>query len=265
MMKKKQLEGKIALITGGSQGQGEAEARLFIETGAQVILGDINEKKGEDLAKELGSSAEFFKLDVALEKDWGGLMKEIDIKHNHLDILVSNAGISPPPKRIEDLELKEYLKVIDTNQIGTFLAIRSTIPLLKKSLSGSIITISSTAGLNGVTGLAPYASSKFAVRALTKVASLELGHYGIRVNCILPGPIDTEMLRPEGDWGVDMREALSNSNRSGRIGKPVDVAELVAFLASDASSFCNGADFVVDGGILAGTFSPPDAKDPWES
>ena len=185
--------------------------------------------------------------------------------YKHLDILVSNAGISPAPKRIEELELKEYLKVININQIGTFLAIKSTIPYLKKSGKSSIITISSTAGINGVTGLAPYVSSKFAIRAITKVASLELGHYGIRVNSILPGPIDTEMLRDEGDWGIDMRKALSESNPLGRIGRPIDVAELAAFLASDVSSFCNGADFIIDGGILAGTYSPPDSKDPWES
>ena len=136
---------------------------------------------------------------------------------------------------------------------------------MRKSGGGSIITISSTAGVTGVTGLAPYSSSKFAIRALTKVAALELGHYGIRINAILPGPIDTEMLTPEGGWGVDMRDALSKSNPLGRIGKPLDVAELAAFLASDASSFCNGGDFIIDGGVLAGTYSPPDGKDPWES
>ncbi len=265
MTRKKQLEGKIALITGASQGQGEAEARLFVERGAKVILADINEKKGLKLEKELGDATKFFKLDVSSENNWKDLKKEIDSNYNLLDILICNAGISPAPKNIEDLKLSEYMKVINTNQIGTFLGIQACIPFLKKAKSGSIITISSTAGLNGVTGLAPYASSKFAIRALTKVASLELGRYGIRINSILPGPIDTEMLRPAGDWGVDMREALSSSNPTGRIGTPTDVAEMAAFLASDVSSFCNGADFVVDGGVLAGTFSSPDTKSPWEN
>ena len=262
---KKQLEDKIALITGGAQGQGMAEAKLFVERGAKVVIGDVNEKKGKELAEELGPSASFFKLDVSLQKDWEEIMLKINSKYSSLDILVSNAGISPAPKRIEDLDVEEYLKVININQIGSFLAIKSVIPLMRKSGGGSIITISSTAGVTGVTGLAPYSSSKFAIRALTKVAALELGHYGIRINAILPGPIDTEMLKPEGGWGVDMRDALSKSNPLGRIGKPSDVAELAAFLASDASSFCNGGDFIIDGGVLAGTYSPPDGKDPWES
>ena len=265
MKRKKQLDGKIALITGASQGQGEAEARLFVERGARVILADINEKKGVKLQKELGTSAEFFKLNVASEEDWKELIKNIKSTFPHLNVLICNAGISPAPKNIENLKLEEYLKVVNTNQIGTFLAIKSSLSLLKKAKTASIITISSTAGLSGVTGLAPYASSKFAIRALTKVASLELGQYGIRVNSILPGPIDTEMLRPEGEWGIDMRKALANSNPLGRIGTSTDIAEMAAFLASDASSFCNGADFVVDGGILAGTFSPPDSTDPWEA
>ena len=254
MNRRKQLDGKIALITGASQGQGEAEARLFVERGAKVILGDINEKKGMKLQKELGSSAEFFKLNVSSDEDWKELINSVKSRHRYLNVLICNAGISPAPKNIENLKLKEYLEVINTNQIGTFLAIKSSLPLLKKAKTASIITISSTAGLNGVTGLAPYASSKFAIRALTKVASLELGQYGI----------DTEMLRPEGEWGIDMRKALANSNPLGKIGTPTDIAEMAAFLASDASSFCNGADFVVDGGILAGTFSPPDSSDPWE-
>ena len=174
-----------------------------------------------------------------------------------MHVLVANAGISPPPKPIIELTLDEYRRVIDVNQVGTFLGLRAAIPAILASGGGSIVTISSVGGLQGVPGMAPYTSSKFAVRGLTRVAALEYADRGIRVNTVAPGPIDTAMMQP-GFWGdTDLRPLMAATSPMRRVGQPDEVAELVLFLASDASSYCNGAEFLIDGGYLAGPAAVP--------
>jgi len=251
------LAGKVGLISGGARGQGAAEARLFVAEGAKVVVGDILDSQVEALADELGEAAVAVHLDVTSEDDWTKAVARATQTFGGLSVLVSNAGISPLPTTIADLSLEEYRRVIDVNQVGTFLGIRAAIPAMVSSGGGSMVTVASVGGVQGVAGLAGYTSSKFAVRGLTRVAALELAPQGIRVNSVVPGSIDTAMMQP-GFWGdLDLRPIMAKTCALGRVGRPEEVAELVCWLASDASSYCTGADFTVDGGYLAGPVAVP--------
>lgn len=246
------LEGKIALVTGAAQGQGEAEARMFVAEGARVVLGDVRDDAGLALAESLGSAATFVHLDVSSEDDWDRAA-EVVAGLGGLDVVVSNAGVSTLPKPIAKTGLDEYDRVVRVNQIGTFLALRTGIRAMADAgRGGSIVLISSVNGIQGAAGVAGYVSSKFAIRGLAKVAALEVGAEGIRVNSVHPGPIDTPMIQPEAFGGWDMRPALGKMLPLRRVGRPEEVAELVCWLASDASAYCTGAEFVIDGGYLAG-------------
>ena len=159
------------------------------------------------------------------------------------------------PRPIVDTSPDAYRKVIEVNQVGAFLGIHAAAPAIVDEGGGSIVLISSVNGIVGAGGIAGYVTSKFALRGLAKVAALELGRSGVRVNSVHPGPIDTPMVQPESWGGFDMRPTLAASSPLGRIGRPEEVAELVCWLASDASAYCTGAEFVIDGGYLAGPFN----------
>lgn len=249
------LEGKVALITGAARGQGEAEARLFVAEGAQVVLGDVLDDEGKAVAEALGDAASYLHLDVTSEDDWASAVDAATQQFGGLHVLVSNAGISPMPKPIVDTTPDQYRKVIEVNQVGMFLGVRASAPAIAASGGGSMALVSSVNGFVGAGGIAGYVTSKFAVRGLAKVAALELGRQGIRVNSVHPGPIDTPMIQPETWGGFDMRPALAKSMPLGRVGRPDEVAELVCYLASDVSAYCTGAEFVIDGGYLAGPFN----------
>lgn len=254
------LAGKVAIISGAARGQGAAEARLFAAEGASVVLGDVLNDEGEAVAGEIGDRAAYCHLDVTSEADWDAAVAVAVDRFGGLDILVSNAGISPMPRPIVDTDPDEYRRVLDVNLIGAFLGIRAAAPHMGRDMSGdghggSIVLISSVNGFVGAGGIAGYATSKFGLRGLAKVAALELGRQGIRVNSVHPGPIDTPMVQPESWGGFDMRPALASSNPLGRIGEPEEVAELVCWLGSDASAYCTGSEFVIDGGYLAGPFN----------
>jgi 3alpha(or 20beta)-hydroxysteroid dehydrogenase len=251
------LDGKVALISGGARGQGAAEARLFVVEGASVVIGDVLEEEGRATAADLGGAARFVRLDVTSEASWAAAVAAAVDAYGGLHVLVSNAGVSPPPTPLVDLALADYESVIRVNQIGTFLGLRTAVPAILASGGGSIVTVSSVGGVQGVAGLASYTSSKFAVRGLTRVAALELAAQGVRVNAVVPGPIDTAMMQP-GFWGdVDLRPIMAERTPMGRVGRPEEVAELVCWLASDASSYCTGGEFAIDGGILAGPLVDP--------
>ena len=249
------LDGKVALVTGAARGQGAAEARLLVAEGASVVLGDVLDDDGAAVAAELADAAVYRHLDVTSEDDWGTAVGTAVERFGGLHVLVSNAGISPMPRPIIDTKPDDYRRVIEINQVGSFLGIHTAAPAIVAAGGGSIILISSVNGFVGAGGIAGYVSSKFALRGLAKVAALELGRQGIRVNSVHPGPIDTPMVQPESWGGFDMRPALAASSPLGRIGQPEEVAELVCWLASDASSYCTGAEFVCDGGYLAGPFN----------
>jgi len=237
------LEGKVAIVTGAARGQGEAEARLFVQEGAQVVIADILDAEGEAVAKELGDDAVFVHLDVRDEQNWADVVTSTVQRFGHLDVLVNNAAVHHIV-RIEDETVEGFERMFRVNLIGTFLGIRTCTPELRRSGHSSIVNISSTAGIVGFRGHGAYGASKWGVRGLTKVAAIELGPE-IRVNSVHPGAIETDML-PEGDPARFSRLPLR------RTGQPEEVAELALFLASDASSYITGAEFVVDAGMVAG-------------
>jgi 3alpha(or 20beta)-hydroxysteroid dehydrogenase len=247
------LDGKVALITGAARGQGEAEARLFAEEGAKVVLGDILDDAGKAVAASLGDIAIYLHHDVSQEDSWANFVATALDTFGRVDVLVNNAGIIHVAP-IAEISLANYMKVINVNQVGCLLGMKSVIPAMVQAGGGSIINVSSTSGMEGTMGLVAYVSSKFAIRGMTKTAALELGRAGIRVNSLHPGGVDT----PMGDGSMDGFEQVDTTGffdtlPLGRIGKPIEMAQLALFLASDDSSYCTGAEFLADGGMLAGS------------
>ncbi|MFW0155145.1 SDR family NAD(P)-dependent oxidoreductase [Rothia sp. P6271] len=242
----KKLENKVALITGAAQGMGAAHARLFHEEGARVVITDINAEEGEKLAEELGQNALFLSHNVTSSDDWERVIAETEKHFGTLDILVNNAGITMA-KSLFDVSVDEYTKIFNINQLSVFLGVKYGASLMKKNGGGSIINISSINGLVG--GAVGYTDTKFAVRGLTKAASLELAHHGIRVNSVHPGVIATPMIMQE-----DTMAAVKEFEKTiplGRIAQPEEVSKTVLFLASDDSSYSTGSEFILDGGLTA--------------
>ena len=245
------LAGKTAIITGGSRGQGEAEARLFVQEGAQVVIADVLDDLGETLAKELGDAARYQHTDVSKEEDWARTIAAAG-ELGDLNVLVNNAAILTF-NSIEDTPLDEYLRVISVNQVGTFLGMKSAIAPMRAAGGGSIINISSIDGIGSKNSLVSYSSSKGAVRSMTKTGALELGQFKIRVNSVHPGGVFTPMI---GDVPKDIFDMGHQQLALGRAAMPVEIATMVLFLASDEASYCTGGEFVVDGGWLAGDINP---------
>jgi 3alpha(or 20beta)-hydroxysteroid dehydrogenase len=243
------LDGKVAFITGGARGQGLEAAKLFVREGARVVLADLLDAEGKEAAGSIGDEAHFVHLDVTSEEDWTTAMSEAEQRYGDVSVLLNMAGILKFGKIIEQ-QLAEYMSVINVNQVGVFLGMRAVFESMKRAGGGSIINVSSVEGLRGSVGLAAYTASKFAVRGMTKVATGEFGKFGIRVNSIHPGVIDTAMLRAQtGD--IDLNAVFKRGVPLRRAGTPQDVANLALFLASDDSSYCSGAEFVVDGGATS--------------
>jgi len=244
------LNGKVALITGAARGQGAAEARLFAQRGAKVVLCDILDGEGQAVAAEIGANAAYIRLDVTSEASWQAAVKAAVSKFGKLNVLVNNAGIVKVTD-LADCPLDEYMQVIQVNQVGVFLGMKTVVPAMKQAGGGSIVNISSIDGLIGMTGGTAYCASKFAVRGMTKVAALELGKDGIRVNSIHPGGILTPMITGAG---LDAQTAGEIFGRVPlqRIGQPEEIATLAAYLASDDASYSTGSEFIADGGLTAG-------------
>src|SRR5207253_249936 len=181
-------EGRVALISGAARGQGEAEARAFVAEGAKVVLGDVLDDLGKQVADDLGDAAVYVHLDVTKQHDWEEAVRVGTSTFGKLDVLINNAGILRTGT-IEDMSLDEYMAVINVNQVGCWLGMKAAIPALKAAGGGAIVNTSSTSGFVGMGGLTAYTASKFAVRGMTKCAAMELGHVGIRVNSVHPGGI----------------------------------------------------------------------------
>lgn len=243
------LSGKVALITGAARGQGEAEARLFAAEGATVVMTDVLDADGQAVARDIGPLATYHPLDVTTESAWRRVADEVRTRHGRLDVLVNNAGVLRL-SRLEDTALDDYLAVIRVNQIGVFLGMRTAIPLMRAAGGGSIVNVSSIDGLIGMAYGTSYVASKFAVRGMTKVAALELGKEGIRVNSIHPGGVDTAMVRSNAAPGEPT--GAFSTVPLGRIGTAHDIARMALFLASDDSAYSTGSEFIADGGLTAG-------------
>lgn len=245
------LDGKTAIISGAARGQGAAEAELFVREGAQVVIGDILDEPGEQLARRLGEAARFVHLDVTDEGSWREALALTLDAFGPPSVLVNNAGVVHF-SRIVDTELTDLRRVLEVNLVGTFLGIKVVAPAMAQAGGGSIVNISSSSGIVGFPMVGAYVSSKWAVRGLTKTAALELGASGIRVNSVHPGGVDTPMTRDPETTSLDAFEPFVRRLPIRRLGTVDDVASLVLFLASDESSYCTGAEFVVDGGQTAG-------------
>lgn len=244
------LQGKIAIVTGAARGQGEATARLFAQQGATVVLTDVLVEQGEAVARDIGASASFFRLDVTDEAGWSALVEQVIARHGRVDVLVNNAAIVFH-KEVTDTSKRDLEQMLAINLVGPYLGVKAVVPQMKRQGAGSIVNISSVNGLRGTIGMSAYDASKWGVRGFTKSLALELSPSGIRVNSVHPGAIDTPMLNPNGD--LDSSKAAQDYGIVfGRVGKPVEVAQASLFLASDEASYVNGAEIAVDGGWTAG-------------
>jgi 3alpha(or 20beta)-hydroxysteroid dehydrogenase len=236
------LSGKVAIITGAAGGQGEAEARLFVAEGAQVMITDVQDQV-EQVAADLGEAAAFLKHDVADAVVWAQVVAETLRRFGKVDGLVNNAAIFNPKPLIETTaaELEQHFRV---NQLGVFLGMQAVIAPMQPAGGGSIVNIASVSGLRNIPGQFAYAASKWAVRGMTGNAAAELTRLGIRVNAVYPGLINTPMLAGNS---AETNARLARSVPIGRMAEPSEVAEVVAFLISDAASYVSGAEIAVDG------------------
>ncbi|WP_326787172.1 SDR family NAD(P)-dependent oxidoreductase [Streptomyces sp. NBC_00151] len=251
------LDGRVVLITGAARGQGEQEARLFAAEGARVVVADVLDDQGQELAEEIG--AHYVHLDVSQEADWTAAVASAKAAYGRIDGLVNNAGILRF-NALVDTPLAEFLQIVQVNQVGVFLGIKTLAPEITEAGGGTIVNTASFTGLTGMAYVGAYAATKHAIVGLTRVAALELADKGIRVNAVCPGAVDTAMSNPaQLSGGADGEEASQALDAFygklvplGRIGRPEDVARLALFLTGEDSSYITGQPFVIDGGWLAG-------------
>lgn len=243
------LSGKVAIVTGGARGMGEATVRLLVENGAKVVIGDVLDDLGQALATELGDEAIFVHMDVTKKADWQQAIKASE-SLGPLNVLVNNAAILIH-KTIMDTSEEEFMKVVQVNQLGVFLGMQSVFESMKANGGGSIINVSSIDGMQSKNSLIAYSSTKWAVRGMTKSAALEMGKYGIRVNSVHPGGVYTAM---HGSDFITVEQANESYKAQAlpRVGLPKEIAAVTIFLASDEATFSTGSEFIADGGWNAG-------------
>jgi 3alpha(or 20beta)-hydroxysteroid dehydrogenase len=247
------LTDRVAIITGGARGIGRATAELFVEHGARVVLADVRVDEGAATADALGRDARFVEHDVTSEGSWQALIEWCRNEFGRLDILINSAGIFELGF-MDDTSVEQFDRLVAVNQRGCFLGMRSVRSLMADGGGGAIVNLASAAGLTGTPGYFAYGMTKWAVRGMTRTAALELGALGIRVNAILPGSIDTDMVQVAD---TPERRQFFASLPVPRQGTASDVARAALFLASDASAYSSGIELSVDGGLSAGSALPP--------
>ena len=247
------LGGKVAIVSGGARGQGATEAKMFAREGAKVVLGDVLDEEGKQVEAQInesGGTATYVHLDVTREDDWQFAVDTAIARYGKLDILVNNAGILIS-KSLEDTTVEDWDRIMGINAKGVFLGTKHAIPAMRRAGGGSIINISSTAGLVGSPNGSPsYTATKGAVRLLTKSTAIQYAKEGIRCNSVHPGPIATEMIRHTLTDPTRLEQRMQRLPL-GRVGTPEDIAYGVLYLASDESSFVTGSELVIDGGTTA--------------
>ncbi len=250
------LEGKVAIVTGGAAGIGKATALLFAEEGAKVIVADRDEENGRRVAEQIirsGGKGIFLPVDVSRPDEVEAMVRTVVETYGRLDVLHNNAGVEGERAPTADCTLENWDRVIGINLRGVFLGMKYGIPAMVKQGGGSIINTASVAGLVGVANMPAYCASKGGIIQLTKAAALEYRAQGIRVNVICPGGVQTPMLERVGAATAGNNEGQAGQAATGgRVGQPEEIARLALFLASDDSSYCNGAPFAIDGGFVAG-------------
>jgi 3alpha(or 20beta)-hydroxysteroid dehydrogenase len=246
------LQGKVALISGGARGMGKSHLRHFASEGARVVFGDVRDEQGRFVADKLGPErCRYVHLDVTSSDDWAAAAAVTEETFGRLDVLVNNAGILAFAP-IEEMTPESFRRVLEVNAVGCWLGMKAVIGPMKRAGGGSIVNISSVEGFTGAAGLSAYSASKFAVRGMTKAAAQELAAYGIRVNSVHPGGVMTRMVLESQDARADSAEAFMKAMPLHRFAEPVEISRLVAYLASDESSYSTGSEFVADGGLLSG-------------
>lgn len=246
------LDGRVALITGAARGQGAAAARAFVTEGARVVLADLLDEEGERLADELGDAAAYVHLDVRDADQWADAVARTRATFGRLDALLNNAGVVDIGT-VAEMPAADFMKVVEVNQLGVFLGMQAVVPALREAGGGTIVNVSSIDGLIGLKYLSAYCASKFAVVGMTKVAAMELGPDGIRVNAICPGVIRTEMTK---DLHEMQDKWLHRTLPLRRFGEADETASVALFLTADDSSYVTGTEVVVDGGWTAGHLTP---------
>jgi 3alpha(or 20beta)-hydroxysteroid dehydrogenase len=252
------LQDKVAIVTGAARGTGESTARLFAAEGARVVLADLLDERGMAVAKDIGGAATYLHLDVGSEPDWRRAVAETLERFGRVDALVNNAAVLHM-SAIEDTAVADFERVVRVNQLGTFLGIKSVIDPMRSAGGGSIVNVASVDALRGQNGIVAYASSKWAVRGITRVAALELGRFGIRVNAVCPEAGSPHMIQPYLPPEVDVEKIIPRMqpNLATQRGRTLDelvrdVAYAILYLASDESRSCTGSDLVCEGGNTAG-------------
>lgn len=245
---------RTVLVTGGTGGQGASHIRAFHAEGANVVIADITQDRGRELAAELGDRALYVRLDVTDEDSWNAAVQTTEDHFGPLSVLVNNAGVQNPAAPIETTDRRVWDRIIGINLTGTFLGIKTAAPSLRRRGGGVIINIASTSGVGGTALYAPYVAGKWAIRGLTKTAALELGRDNIRVNAIHPGVIATPFItEPAAGSDAPISDFYSPDPFAiPRLGEPSDITRTLLFLSSDDASFATGAEFVIDGGLLLG-------------
>ena len=247
------LDGKVALITGGARGMGKSHVRHFVAEGARVVFGDVLDDRGAAVAAGLGAAAcRYVHHDVTSEADWAAAVAAAVDVFGRLDVLVNNAGVLKFAS-IADMPVTEFRRILEVNAVGCWLGMKAVIEPMTAAGGGSIVNISSIEGFTGAAGLSAYTASKFAVRGMTKAAASELGRLGIRVNSVHPGGVLTRMVVDAAQASGQLSgDAFLQSMPISRFAEPVEISRLVAYLASDDSSYSTGSEFVADGGVLCG-------------